>query len=140
MRIVYESLFQCGPPTDGDWDAPTFLYAVGDIPTAFSEEGQGGAAVINEQGGLSWAAESTRPHDLYVHVADQAALNQRIDDLLPARSTVGRNPRSGTQVRRDHEVMAKPLLATVRAACAHAAVELRYPNDDDVVAVAALAV
>ena len=84
MRIVYESLFGCGPPTDGDWDAPAFLYAIGDVPAVFSEAGQGGGAVINAQGGLSWDDGSTRPHDLYVHVADQAALNQRIDQLLTA--------------------------------------------------------
>jgi len=84
MRIVYEALFGCGPPTDGDWDAPAFLYAIGDVPKVFSEAGQGGAAVINAQGGLSWDDASTRPHDLYVHVADQAALNQRIDQLLTA--------------------------------------------------------
>lgn len=85
MRIVYETLFGCGPPTDGDWDAPTLLYAVGDLPHAFDELGQGGAVVINAQGGLSWQDHSSRPHDLYVHVADQAALNQRIDALLTAR-------------------------------------------------------
>ena len=33
----------------------------------------------------------------------------------------------------------EPVLAAVRAARAHAAVELRYPDDDDVVAIAALA-
>ena len=32
MRIAYEELFGCGPPKDGDWDAPTLLYAVGDLP------------------------------------------------------------------------------------------------------------
>jgi purine nucleosidase len=84
MRIVYESLFGCGPPGDGDWDAPAFLYAIGDVPAVFSEAGQGGGAVINPQGGLSWDDGSTRPHDLYVHVADQTALNQRIDQLLTA--------------------------------------------------------
>ncbi len=85
MRLAYEDLFGCGPPTDGDWDAPTLLYAVGDLPGAFSELGQGGAAVINAQGGLSWEESSTRAHDVYVHVVDQAALNQRIEDLLTAR-------------------------------------------------------
>ncbi len=85
MHIVYEALFQCGPPGDGNWDAPTLLYAVGDLPDAFAELGQGGAAVINEQGGLSWQTPSGRPNDLYVHVADQTALNQRIDQLLVAR-------------------------------------------------------
>ncbi len=85
MRIAYEALFGCAPPTDGDWDAPALLYAVGDLPGAFTELGQGGAAVINAQGGLSWQDGSTRTHDVYVHVADQASLNQRIDELLAAR-------------------------------------------------------
>jgi pyrimidine-specific ribonucleoside hydrolase len=53
MRIVYEVLFACGPPGDGNWDAPALLYAIGDLPGAFTEEGRGGAAVINAQGGLS---------------------------------------------------------------------------------------
>jgi Inosine-uridine preferring nucleoside hydrolase len=82
MRIVYEVLFACGPPGDGNWDAPTLLYAIGDLPGAFSEQGQGGAAVINPQGGLSWEVPSPRPNDLYVHVVDQSTLNQRIDELL----------------------------------------------------------
>jgi len=85
MRIAYEALFGCGPPKDGDWDAPTLLYAIGDIPAAFEELGRGGAAVINADGGLSWQDQSTRRHDLYVHVADQNALNERIDQLLSAR-------------------------------------------------------
>jgi pyrimidine-specific ribonucleoside hydrolase len=84
MRIAYESLFGCGPPKDGDWDAPALLYALGDHPATFSELGQGGAAVINPQGGLSWDDASPRAHDVYVHVVDQAALNQRIDELLVA--------------------------------------------------------
>jgi hypothetical protein len=87
MRIVYELLFACGPPGDGNWDVPTLLYATGDLPGAFSELGQGGAAVVNEQGGLSWQAESARPGDVYVHVADQTALNQRIDELLVVASS-----------------------------------------------------
>jgi pyrimidine-specific ribonucleoside hydrolase len=82
MRIVYEVLFACGPPGDGNWDAPTLLYAIGDLPGAFSEQGQGGAAVINPQGGLSWEVPSPRPNDLYVHVVDQPTLNRRIDELL----------------------------------------------------------
>ncbi|HTL87338.1 MAG TPA: nucleoside hydrolase [Acidimicrobiia bacterium] len=82
MRIVYETLFGCGPPGDGDWDAPALLYAIGDIPQAFTVEGLGGAAVINAAGGLSWQATSPRPDDFYVHVADQTQLNARIDDLL----------------------------------------------------------
>lgn len=85
MRIVYEVVFAFGPPADGNWDAPTLLYAIGDRQGVFSELGQGGAAVINAQGGLSWEAPSSRPNDVYVHVVDQQALNQRIDELLPAR-------------------------------------------------------
>ena len=85
MRIAYEALFGCGPPKDGDWDGPTLLYAVGDLPDAFTELGKGGAAVINAQGGLSWQDGSVRTHDVYLHVADQASLNQRIDELLAAR-------------------------------------------------------
>jgi len=86
MRIVYEALFGCGPPKDGDWDAPTLLYAVRDKPAMFTELGRGGAAVINRQGGLSWQENHpTRKHDVYVHVADQQALNERIDDVLAAR-------------------------------------------------------
>jgi hypothetical protein len=84
MRIVYETLFGCGPPKDGDWDGPTLLYAVGGSPSVFTELGQGGAAVINPQGGLSWAATSPRPHDVYVHVADRPTLNAKIDALLAA--------------------------------------------------------
>jgi hypothetical protein len=83
MRIVYETLFACGPPGDGDWDAPTLLFAIGDIPHAFTELGFGGSAVINASGGLSWQPSSPRSDDFYVHVADQTALNARIDDLLP---------------------------------------------------------
>jgi len=41
--------------------------------------------VINAGGGLSWQSSSSRPDDMYVHVVDQAALNQRIDELLPER-------------------------------------------------------
>jgi len=82
MRIVYEVLFACGPPADGNWDAPTLLYAIGDPQGVFTEEGQGGAAVINAQGGLSWEASSSRPKDVYVHVLDQPTLNARIDELL----------------------------------------------------------
>lgn len=85
MRVVYEALFECGPPGDGNWDAPTLLYAVADSRGVFTELGQGGAAVINAQGGLSWDAASPRDHDVYVHVADQQRLNQRIDELLAAR-------------------------------------------------------
>jgi len=85
MRIVYESRFGCGPPGDGDWDGPTLLYAIGGRQGLFSELGQGGAAYINSQGGLSWRKDSARPHDLYVHIADQNALNQRIDGLIAAK-------------------------------------------------------
>lgn len=82
MRIVYTELFGCGPPGDGDWDGPTLLYAVGDTPRSFSELGQGGAAVINSQGGLTWGSGLDHPPEVYVHVADQAALNDRITRLL----------------------------------------------------------
>jgi hypothetical protein len=82
MRIVYEELFACGPPGDGNWDAPALLYAIGDLRGAFTEEGRGGAAVINAQGGLSWETSSSRPSDVYVHVVDQPTLNARIDELL----------------------------------------------------------
>ena len=85
MRIVYESRFGCGPPGDGDWDGPTLLYAVGGVQNLFSELGQGGAASINPQGGLTWSTDPARPHDVYVHVADQRALNQRIDTLIAGR-------------------------------------------------------
>ncbi len=83
MRIVYETLFACGPPGDGDWDAPALLFATGAVPRAFTKLGQGGAAVINDSGGLSWQANAPRRHDYYVHVADQQKLNRRIDHLLP---------------------------------------------------------
>jgi len=82
MRIVYQDLFGCGPVRDGDWDAPALLFAIGQVPAAFSELGRGGAAAINGQGGLSWQARSSRRHDFYVHVADQRMLNQRIERLL----------------------------------------------------------
>jgi hypothetical protein len=85
MRVVYEALFGCEAPGDGNWDAPTLLYALGDVEHAFSELGQGGAAVINKDGGLSWQADSTREDDFYVHVVDQPALNQRIEELLVAQ-------------------------------------------------------
>lgn len=84
MRIVYETLFGCGPPGDGDWDGPTLLYAVGGKQGLFTELGQGGAAALNAQGGLTWRSDPTRHHDVYVHVADQPGLNQRIDALLGA--------------------------------------------------------
>ena len=83
MRIVYDVLFACGEPGDGNWDAPTLLYAIGDVPSVFSEEGQGGAAVINADGGLSWQiAVRAVTDDLYVHVVDQPTLNARIDELF----------------------------------------------------------
>jgi hypothetical protein len=84
MRIVYEKLFGCGPPKDGDWDGPTMLYAISGRSGVFSELGQGGAAVIDSNGGLTWQIPSTRPHDVYVHVVDQPTLNQRIEVLLVA--------------------------------------------------------
>jgi hypothetical protein len=82
MRIVFEDLWGCGKVRDGDWDGPALLFAVGDIPHAFSVLGRGGAAVINAQGGLSWQAKSSRRQDYYVHVANQKKLNQRIEQLL----------------------------------------------------------
>ena len=81
MRIVYEMLFVQGR-RGRNWDAPALLYAIGDLRGAFTEEGQGGAAVINAQGGLSWETSSSRPSDVYVHVVDQPTLNARIDELL----------------------------------------------------------
>lgn len=85
MRIVYISRFGCGPPGDGDWDGPTLLYAVSGKQQFFTELGQGGAAFLNAAGGLSWRTDPGRPHDVYVHVANQQALNMRIDALLGAR-------------------------------------------------------
>jgi inosine-uridine nucleoside N-ribohydrolase len=84
MRIVYEELFGCEPPGDGNWDAPTLLYAIGDLDEAFEEHGQGGAAVMNDAGGLSWDPESPRVDDVYVRVVDQESLNDRVDELLTA--------------------------------------------------------
>lgn len=85
MRIVYEAKFGCGPPGDGDWDGPTLLYAVGGPQALFVELGRGGAAVVNGSGGLSWQTDPQRSDEVYVHVRDQQALNQRIDSLLSAR-------------------------------------------------------
>jgi len=85
MRIVYMSRFGCGPPGDGDWDGPTLLYAVSGKQQFFTELGQGGAAFLNAAGGLSWRTDPGRPHDVYVHVANQQALKKRIDELLGAR-------------------------------------------------------
>ena len=50
MRIIYQSLFACGPPGDGDWDGPTMLFAIGGTQGIFSQLGQGGSAVIDSQG------------------------------------------------------------------------------------------
>ncbi len=85
MRVVYEAKFGCGPPGDGDWDGPTLLYAIGGRQDLFTELGQGGAAYINSNGGLSWRSDPKRRHDLYVHVANQQALNRRINSLLAAK-------------------------------------------------------
>jgi hypothetical protein len=82
MRIVYTKLFNCGPPGDGNWDGPTLLFAVEGAAGTFSELGQGGAAVINGEGGLSWGSGVGHPHELYVHVADQTELNSRINSLI----------------------------------------------------------
>ncbi len=82
MRIVYQNLFNCGPPGDGDWDGPTMLYAVGEGSEIFSELGQGGAAVINTEGGLSWGSGVDHPQEVYVHVVNQTELDARINSLL----------------------------------------------------------
>jgi hypothetical protein len=82
MRIVYTKLFNCGPPGDGNWDGPTLLYAVQGSSGIFSELGQGGAAVINSEGGLSWGSGIEHPQEIYVHVANQAELNARINSLI----------------------------------------------------------
>jgi hypothetical protein len=82
MRIVYTKLFNCGPPGDGNWDGPTFLYAVEGASGIFSELGHGGAAVINGDGGLSWVMGGQHPHEVYVHVANQTLLNGRINSLI----------------------------------------------------------
>jgi hypothetical protein len=82
MRIVYQKLFSCGPPGDGDWDGPTMLYAVEGSSGVFSELGQGGAAVINAQSGLSWGSGLGHPPEMYVHVVDQAELNAKINSLI----------------------------------------------------------
>jgi hypothetical protein len=82
MRIVYQKLFGCGPPGDGDWDGPTLLYAAGQGSGIFSELGQGGAAVINAEGGLSWGSGLDHPKEVYVHVVNQTELNARINSLL----------------------------------------------------------
>jgi hypothetical protein len=88
MRIVYEFLFECGPPGDGNWDAPALLYAIGDTPSLFQELGQGGGAVINEEGGLSWNPDSPRD-DLFVHLnRSQQQLNAYINELLPQGAPV----------------------------------------------------
>ena len=82
MRIVYTNLFHCGPPGDGDWDGPTMLYALEGTSGIFSEMGQGGAAVIDSQGGLSWGSGVGHPHEVYVHVANQVELNVKINSLI----------------------------------------------------------
>jgi hypothetical protein len=82
MRIVYTDLFHCGPPGDGDWDGPTMLYAIEGASGIFSELGQGGAAVVNTQGGLSWGSGQGQPSEVYVHVVDQSALNAKINALI----------------------------------------------------------
>jgi hypothetical protein len=85
MRIVYTKLFDCGPPGDGDWDGPTMLYAVEGAAGIFSELGQGGAAVVNSQGGLTWGSGAGQPPEVYVHVANQTELNDKIDALIETR-------------------------------------------------------
>jgi hypothetical protein len=44
--------------------------------------GQGGAAVINSKGGLSWGSGVDHPQEVYVHVANQTELNARINSLI----------------------------------------------------------
>ena len=44
--------------------------------------GQGGAAVLNESGGLVWAPSTERTEDVYVHLTDKQALQQRTEGLL----------------------------------------------------------
>jgi len=88
MRIAYEALFGNGPPTDGNWDAPAVLYAAFGAGSWFTELGRGGAARLNEAGGLVWRVDDPYRHDdCYVHLADgaQDALNARIDELLVSR-------------------------------------------------------
>jgi hypothetical protein len=85
MRVVYQALFGCGPPKDGDWDGPTMVYAIEGPSGVFSQLGQGGTAVLNAQGGLSWKLDAQRHHDIYVHVVKQQTLNERIDGLLASR-------------------------------------------------------
>ena len=85
MRIVYEAKFGCGAPGDGDWDGPTLLYAIEGPRHVFVELGQGGAALVNPSGGLSWGTDPQKSNEVYVHVEDQQALNQQIDSLLAAR-------------------------------------------------------
>jgi pyrimidine-specific ribonucleoside hydrolase len=85
MRIIYTNLFNCGPPGDGDWDGPTLLYAVEGTAGIFTELGQGGAAVINSKGGLSWGSGAHHPPEVYVHVVnptDPTELNARINALI----------------------------------------------------------
>ncbi len=82
IRVVYQALFGCGPPGDGDWDGPTMLYAIEGAGQIFSVLGRGGTATINSQGGLSWESGSDHRTEVYVHVRDQAALNAQIDQLI----------------------------------------------------------
>jgi hypothetical protein len=58
------------------------LYAVGQGSGIFSALGQGGAAVINSEDGLSWGSGVGHPQEVYVHVADQTELNARINALI----------------------------------------------------------
>ena len=85
MRIVYESLFGCGPPDRrrlGRTDIA--LRRRRHCPSAFIGGRAGRRGGDQRAGRAVVAGRSTRPHDVYVHVADQAALNQRIDELLAA--------------------------------------------------------
>jgi hypothetical protein len=58
------------------------LFAVQGASGTFSELGQGGAAIINSTGGLSWGSGVHHPPEVYVHVANQTELNARINALI----------------------------------------------------------
>ena len=61
------------------------LYAIGGPQGLVRRVGPRGAAYIDADGGLSWRTDPARPHDLYVRVTDQPALDQRIDALIAAK-------------------------------------------------------
>ena len=82
MRIVYQKLFNCGPPGDGDWDGPTMLYAVGarirDLLCAWS----GWCCGDQRRGWIVLGVRVGHPQEVYVHVADQTELNAKINSLI----------------------------------------------------------